>query len=624
MQASPAPSTEGLATDAVTTAPAPLITGPVEMLWLLALAVLLIMAIVFVLLLRARAAQRRRLREAEADFFKPAGEAAEITFDDPPLQGELAPPGRSAEPQPKKKPSAFAGLFKQDDRKAPAAAPAPADIDDPARENADDGFATVRIERGADAGRDAAAAINARLFDEIEAEREAQRRAAETERLLREAEARQRAAEAAAERDRERREQEARLRDIEEGRREAERRAERLRAEDAGRFEAPPRRASAFADPAALNPQVAADLAAQRLSAATGEDYARTLAELEEAMAVQREAIQSETRALLDAFSQRLSQRLDSIIAAIERGAASGGAPSAALADIARDIAIVRERLDRAASVDPAMMQQELMLLRQAITGPRDAASPAVQLADVIRNALPPGAYEMPASLSNSRRADCLVRLPKPAGPIAIDARFPVEAFAMLRTADARRLVEAESEFRRVAIRHVVDIAERLISPGETADSAILFLPSEAMYTELHHRFPDVVQDAWRARVWIVSPTTLMATLHTIQAALTAAEPRSGGAFLAGDDPRMAGEMTELRRRIAALEELLARTQGPAEPAAPPRPPAPPRNTFQLSAVGRSAPPPPRPTPAERLGDLGAESEPLADTPPARPLFPLR
>lgn len=619
MQSSPAPSTEGLATDAVTTAPAPLLTGPVEMLWLLAVSILVIMAIVFVLLLRARAAQRRRLRRAEADFFKPAGEAAEITFDDPPLEEELAPPGRSAEPQPKKKQSAFAGLFKRDDRKTPAAGAAPADIDDPAPENADEGFATVRIERGADAGRDAAAEINARLFDEVAAEREAQRRAAETERLLREAEARQRAAEAAAERERERREQEARLRDIEERRREAEMRAERLRAEEARRFEAPPPRASAIAAPA---PSIAADLAAQRLSDAGGEDYARTLAELEEAMAVQREAIQSETRALLDAFSQRLSQRLDAIIAAIERGAASGGAPSAALADIARDIAIVRERLDRAAGVDPAMMQQELTLLRQAITGPRDAAAPAVQLADVIRNALPPGAYEMPASLSNSRRADCLVRLPKPAGPIAIDARFPVEAFAMLRTADARRLVEAESEFRRVAIRHVVDIAERLISPGETADSAILFLPSEAMYTELHHRFPDVVQDAWRARVWIVSPTTLMATLHTIQAALTAAEPRSGGAFLSGDDPRMAGEMTELRRRIAALEELLARTQGPAEPSAPPRPPAPPRNTFQLSAVGRSAPP--RPAPAERLGDLGAESEPVAETPPARPLFPLR
>ncbi len=614
MQASPAPSTVSPAAEAAADAPAPLLSGPVEMLWLLTIATLVIMALIFALLLRARAVRRDRLRKADADFFKPAGEDADITFDEPKGDGV----NESADAAPKKaqkKHAAFSGLFKREERKAPEPA---GDIAPLVDDNSDEGLATVKIERGVAAARDAAGAINARLFDEVEAEREAQRRAAETEFSLREAEARQRAAEAV-ERERERREQEMRLRDIEERRRDAELKAERQRDEEARRFAAPPAREPAFAP----------EFTAQRLASAGGEDYARTLAELEEAMAVQREAIQSETRALLDAFSQRLSQRLDTIIVAVERGASAGGAPSAALADIARDIAVVRERLDRAAAVDPAMLQQELSMLRQAITGPRDTPSSAVQLADVIRNALPPEAYEMPASLSNSRRADCLVRLPRPAGPIAVDARFPVEAFAMLRSADVRRMAEAESEFRRVAIRHVVDIAERLISPGETADSAILFLPSEAMYTELHHRFPDVVQDAWRARVWIVSPTTLLATLHTIQAALAAAEPRAGGAFLRGEDPRTAGEMTELRRRIAALEDLLARTQAVADPAPisalAPRPPTAPRNAFHLSAPGRGVPTAPiRASASERIGDLGKEPEPPAELAPARPLFPLR
>lgn len=621
MQAAPAPSTEGPATEAVTAVPTALITGPVEMLWILAASILVIMAIVFVLLLRARSTQRSRIRRTEADFFKPAGEDADITFDDP--QPEAAPV-RTIDAAAKKKQAAFAGLFKREERK-PAAAPAEDPGAAPFGENPEDGFATISIERGADAGREAAAAINARLAEEIEAEREAERealrRAAETEFALREAEERQRAAELAAlERDRERREQEMRLREIEERRREAEMRAERLREEEARRFAAPPPRAPSFSAPSP-----AADVTAQRLAATSGEDYARTLAELEEAMAVQREAIHSETRALLDAFGQRLSQRLDAVIAAIERGAASDGAPSTALADIARDIAIVRERLDRAAAVDPAQLQQELAMLREAVAGPRDMSSPAVQLADVIRDALPPGAYEMPANLSNSRRADCLVRLPRPSAPIAIDARFPVEAFAILRSADPRRAAEAESEFRRVAIRHVVDIAERLIAPGETADSAILFLPSEGMYAELNHRFPDVVQDAWRARVWIVSPTTLLATLHTIQAALANAEPRGGGAFLRSDDPRMASEMTELRRRIAALEELLTRAQAPTEPPVAPRAPAPPppRNAYHLSAVGRGAPQTPVRA-GERLGDLAQENDAPPETPPARPLFPLR
>lgn len=620
MQASPAPSTVSPAAEAATAAPAPLFSGPVELLWLFTISILVIMALVFVLLLRARAGQRARVAKAakapaEADFFKPAGEDADITFDDPGLDDR--PDAGTAGGAARKNHGAFAGLFKREEKKAPAGAGAAIGADPAPFENPDDDFATVKIERIAAAERDAASAINERLFDEVEAEREAQRRAAETEAALREAEARQRAADAAFERERERREQEMRLRDIEDRRREAEMKAERQREEQARRFAAPPPpREAAFAP----------EITAQRLAASGGDDYARTLAELEEAMAVQREAIQSETRALLDAFSQRLSQRLDAIIAAIERGASAGGAPSAALDEIARDIAVVRERLDRAAAVDPAMLQQELSELRQAITGPRDTSSPAVQLADVIRNALPPGAYEMPASLSNSRRADCLVRLPRPAGPIAIDARFPVEAFAMLRNADVRRAPEAESEFRRIAIRHVVDIAERLISPGETADSAILFLPSEAMYAELHHRFPDVVQDAWRARVWIVSPTTLLATLHTIQAALGGAEPRGSSAFLRGEDPRTAGEMTELRRRIAALEDLLARTQGPAEPSPAPRPPAPaPRSAFHLSAAGRAATAQPiRANPSERIGDLGRDGDPPAEIQPARPLFPLR
>jgi DNA recombination protein RmuC len=623
MQASPAPSSMGPATEAATVAPAPLITGPVEMLWLLAIAVLVIMALVFALLLRARAVRRNRLKKTEADFFKPAGEDADITFDDPKIDNARARAIETGEPAAGKKRRAFAGLFKRDERKAAIDAGAASEIDPDTIEDQDDGLATVRIERAVVANRDAAGEINARLFDEVEAEREAQRRAAETEFALREAEAREaeerrRAADAAIERERERRDQEVRLREIEERRRDSDLKAERQREEEARRFVAP----------AAREPAFAAEFTAQRLAGAGGEDYARTLAEIEEAMAVQREAIQAETRALLDAFGQRLSQRLDAIIAAVERGAAAGPAPSAALAEIARDIAIVRERLDRAAAVDPAMLQEELSQLRQAITGPRDTPAPSVQLADVIRNALPPEAYEMPASLSNSRRADCLVRLPRPSGPIAIDARFPVEAFAMLRNADARRVAEAESEFRRVAIRHVVDIAERLISPGETAASAILFLPSEAMYTELHHRFPDVVQDAWRARVWIVSPTTLLATLHTIQAALQAAEPR-GGAFPRGEGALMAGEMTELRRRIAALEDLLARTQAAAEPGprapAPAPPSSPSRNAFHLSAVGRGVTAPLiRAGAGERLGDLAEDNEKPAEAQPARPLFPLR
>lgn len=598
MQADPAPSPQGPAADAVGAAAAPLITGPVEMLWLLVLSILFIMTLVFVLLLRTRASRRAKLRKAETEFFKPAGDGAEITFDD---AGARAPAAQDAPSGLQKNRGAFAGLFAQRDRKPPIDPGATPEIYPDAPPDEEDGLATVKIERGgAAADREAAGAINARLAEELEAER----RAAETERSLREAELRQR--------DAEDRERQARLLEEEDRRRRDAAFWQERRLEDEAR------RAADLAP---------APFAGELAGRPGADDYSRTLFEVEEAMSVQREAIQSETRALLDAFGQRLSSRLDAIAAAVDRAPGAGGAPSAALAEIARDMAIVRERLDRAAAVDPAALQQELALLRQAITGGRDTASPAVQLADVIRNALPPDAYQMPANLSNSRRADCLIKLPRPSGPIAIDARFPVEAFNILRTAGAARAMEAESEFRRVAIRHVVDVAERLISPGETSDSAILFLPTEAMYTELQQRFPDVVQDAWRARVWIVSPTTLLATLHTIQAAIAAAEPRSGGAFPRSEDPRVAGEMTDLKRRIAALEETLARAQSAAAPQPVVRTPAPApgRNTYQLSMAGRGVlAPAPRIGAGERIGDLGKENAPSADAPPARPLFPLR
>jgi len=620
MQASPAPSTEGLATQPA--AAAPLITGPVEMLWLLAISVLLIMALVFVLLLRARASQRRKQRRTETEFFKPAGDGAEITFDDASFQVDFESPPEEPAVQHRKKRAAFSGLFAQKDRK-PAAEPAPFPDEAPSAGTGEsEEFATVRIERGGQvAERQAAEAINARLADELDADRERERRAAAAEFESRERQARQRAAEA--EFDRERREREARFAEEDERRRrEADLWQQRRLDDDVRRQPAPLPPAHALglshdATPLRFAPDVAGRVGA--------EDISRTLSEVEEAMAVQREAIQAETRALLDAFGQRLSARLDAIAIAVERAPPAGlVAPSAALDEIARDIAIVRDRLDRAAAIDPSALQQELSLLRQAITGPRDNAAPAIQLADVIRNALPPDAYEMPANLSNSRRADCLVKLPRPSGPIAIDARFPTEAFSMLHNADARRRTEAENEFRRIAIRHVVDIAERLISPGETAESAIMFLPSEAMYSDLHHRFADVVQDAWRARVWIVSPTTLLATLHTIQAAFAAAEPRGGGAFLRDDATRMSGEMSDLRRRIAALEEALTRTQSSAETALAPRvpAPAPSRNTYQLSTVGRAS----APLPSRGEADInsGVEGVQASDAPPPRPLFPLR
>ncbi|MDB5664804.1 DNA recombination protein RmuC [Cypionkella sp.] len=150
-----------------------------------------------------------------------------------------------------------------------------------------------------------------------------------------------------------------------------------------------------------------------------------------------------------------------------------------------------------------------------------------IQLNDIVQKALPSDAYTMQATLSNGKRADCLIHLPNPPGPIVIDAKFPLEAYEALRRAqNPRETTEAQAQLRSAVRVHIKAISEKYILDGETADGALMFLPSEAVYAELHANFPEVVRDGFTARVWIVSPTTCMATLNTMRAVLKDARMR--------------------------------------------------------------------------------------------------
>jgi DNA recombination protein RmuC len=150
-----------------------------------------------------------------------------------------------------------------------------------------------------------------------------------------------------------------------------------------------------------------------------------------------------------------------------------------------------------------------------------------IQLNDIVQKALPADAYTMQATLSNGKRADCLIHLPNPPGPIVIDAKFPLEAYEALRRAENPRQVQEAQALLRGAVRaHIKAISDKYILDGETADGALMFLPSEAVYAELHANFPEVVRDGFAARVWIVSPTTCMATLNTMRAVLKDARMR--------------------------------------------------------------------------------------------------
>lgn len=169
-----------------------------------------------------------------------------------------------------------------------------------------------------------------------------------------------------------------------------------------------------------------------------------------------------------------------------------------------------------------------------------------IQLHDIVQRALPSDSYTMQATLSNGRRADCLVHLPSPPGPIAIDAKFPLEAYEALRNAENDAQTAEARRGMRTALRyHIKAIAEKYILEGETAEGALMFLPSEAVYAELHANFPEVVREGFSARVWIVSPTTCMATLNTMRAVLK--------------DARMREQAGAIRRELAELYKDIER-----------------------------------------------------------------
>lgn len=221
----------------------------------------------------------------------------------------------------------------------------------------------------------------------------------------------------------------------------------------------------------------------------------------------------------------------------------------------------------RLAVIDRA--QQNITDLSQQVVGLQDILSNKqargafgeIQLQDIVTAALPPSAFALQVTLGNGARADCLLHLPNPPGAIAIDAKFPLESYQALREArDDAAQVQARRAFSADVMKHVRDIAEKYIIPGETAESALMFLPSEAVYAELHAHFRNVIEDSFRRRVWIVSPTTLMATLNTVRAVLKDARMREQAGVIQAEVQKLLDDVGRLDDRVGRLNRHFDQT----------------------------------------------------------------
>ena len=178
-----------------------------------------------------------------------------------------------------------------------------------------------------------------------------------------------------------------------------------------------------------------------------------------------------------------------------------------------------------------------------------------IQLNDIVSKALPSDSYSFQATLSNGKRADCLLKLPNPPGSIVIDSKFPLEAYENLRNAENdNQLVEAKRMMKTSVRAHIKSIAEKYIIEGETAESAMMFLPSEAVYAELHANFSEIVREGFEAKVWIVSPTTCMATLNTMRAILKDARMREQAGAIRTELGLLFKDVERLSDRVTNLD----------------------------------------------------------------------
>ena len=250
------------------------------------------------------------------------------------------------------------------------------------------------------------------------------------------------------------------------------------------------------------------------------------LTQMAEAQAAAQMRVMEGMERRLEEVSARVAQTLS--------GSATQTARS--LGELQTRLATIDQAQDRIEKLSGDVLGLQAILSNKQARG----AFGEIQLAEIVRQALPPDAYAFQATLSNGRRADCLVRLPHPPGPVVIDSKFPLEAYeALIGATDERGRAEARRALRAAVQTHITHISERYVIEGETADSALMFLPSEAIFAELHANHGELVRWGFERRVWIVSPTTMMAVLNTIRGVMR--------------DARIAAESGRIRRELGLL-----------------------------------------------------------------------
>lgn len=273
-----------------------------------------------------------------------------------------------------------------------------------------------------------------------------------------------------------------------------------------------------------------------------------------------KEALQDYSQELskkMDSLTETTEKKLKEINQQVEKRLAEGFQKTTeTFGDVIKRLALID-----AAQKKITELSTNVVSLQEILNDKRSRGTfGEVQLSALIRNVLPEQHFSFQHTLTNGKRTDCMLFLPEPSGNICIDAKFPLENFRLLVDSSLhendKKTVEAQ--FKIDIRKHIQDIAEKYIIPGETSDGAVMFIPAEAVFAEIHGRFPELVEFAHRSKVWLVSPTTMMAILTTARAVLKDAATRQQLHIiqkhlhlLADDFDRFQKRMDNLARHIA-------------------------------------------------------------------------
>ncbi|KRO77853.1 MAG: DNA recombination protein RmuC [Nitrosomonadales bacterium] len=226
--------------------------------------------------------------------------------------------------------------------------------------------------------------------------------------------------------------------------------------------------------------------------------------------------------------------------------------------------------MERLATIDEAQkkidgLTTNMVSLQELLGDKRSrGAFGELQLEGLIKNILPPDSYALQHTFLNGSRADCVLFLPDPTGTVAVDSKFPMENYQKMFEINSSEIdkAKAKKQFKLDVKKHISDIAKKYIIPDETSDGAVMFIPAEAVFAEIHAYHPELIQESMARKVWLVSPTTLMAVLNTARAVLKDVETRkqvhiikSELGKLGKDFDRFDGRMKKLADNIRLAHE---------------------------------------------------------------------